>query len=187
MFPSSLQHWDEKCFSLVHVDMANPAFDLTMPFVRNPYCWAPVYLFVLIFMWQRYKTKGLIWCLFFILCFGFADFISASIIKPYVSRLRPCNDENLQAIIRPLVHCGSGFSFPSTHASNHFALSFFIIFTIARKNSLVILLCLLWAILVCFAQVYVGVHYPIDVAAGALLGILIAKFNASYFQLRCQL
>jgi undecaprenyl-diphosphatase len=83
--------------------------------------------------------------------------------------------------IREIVRCGSGFSFPSSHATNHFGLSAFIIFTLHHKNKWIIPLAIFWAILVCYAQLYVAVHYPIDILCGAILGITIAKLNSVYY------
>lgn len=180
----TLQHIDEQLFKSIHVTCANNVFDSVMPFFRNPYFWAPLYLYLLVFMWMKHKVKGLLWCLFFLLSFAFADFISASIIKPIVARIRPCNDDSLPFLIRDIVGCGSGYSFPSTHASNHFALSFFIIFTLAKSRIWIIALCIFWASLVCIAQIYVGVHYPFDTLAGAILGLMIGYFVAGYFNMR---
>ena len=180
----TLQHIDEQVFKSIHVGLANECFDIIMPFFRNPFFWAPVYLFLFVYMWSKYKLKGLLWCGFFLLSFAFADFISASLIKPLVGRVRPCNDDNLSFIVRDIVGCGAGKSFPSSHASNHFAISFFIIFTIAESSKWIIALCIFWASLVSIAQVYVGVHYPFDVMAGALLGLMVGLFVAKYFNLR---
>lgn len=167
--------------------MANPFFDTWMPLFRNPYFWTPVYLFLLIWMWKKYNKVGLLWCLFFLITFALCDFISASIIKNEVQRIRPCNDESLQFLIRKIVKCGAGYSFPSSHATNHFGLSFFIIFTLGKKYKHAIWLALFWAILVCFAQVYVGVHYPLDIFGGALLGICLAYITGTLFNRKVRL
>ena len=182
-----LKNIDTSIFKFIHINMSNAVFDAIMPLVRIPYFWAPVYLFLLVFMWKKYKYQGLKWCLFFFITFSFCDFISASIIKKWVMRVRPCNDESLQYIIRKIVGCGSGFSFPSSHAANHFGLSFFMIFTLKHKYKYIAYYTIAWALLVCFAQVYVGVHYPFDIVGGALLGFIIAKFVAYYFHTKVNL
>ena len=120
----SLQHIDFLLFRWVHQTLANPLFDVLMPWFRNPYFWAPVYLFLLIWMWQIFRLKGILWCVFFLLTFVFSDALSASVIKPLLHRVRPCNDPSLTYLMRHLVTCGSGFSMPSSHATNHFGLSF---------------------------------------------------------------
>lgn len=176
-----IQHIDEIILETIHLKWSNSLFDFVMPFIRNPYFWAPVYLFLLVYMWLNHKKEGLLWCLFFLITFAYCDFVSASIIKPFVHRVRPCNEPNLLFIIRDLVSCGSGFSFPSSHATNHFGMSFFIIFTLGKKNKWVIPVVIFWAALVCYAQMYVGVHYLFDILCGAFLGILIAKLNSIYY------
>jgi undecaprenyl-diphosphatase len=146
-----------------------------MPFLRNPYFWSPVYIFLLVWMVRNKGKHGLIWCVFLLAVLACTDFTAASIIKPWIHRLRPCHSTHLGFQIRPLVHCGSGYSFPSAHAANHVAISLFLIFTgIVRKNWLKMLL-IFWAAIVCYAQMYVVVHYPSDIAAGCLLGILFSS------------
>ncbi len=168
---------DQALFTLIHLDGANPLFDLVMPLLRNPLTWIPVYAFLLYFSVRKYGRQGLLWCLAFILVFGLCDYTAASIIKPWVGRLRPCNNSYLifQEMIRELVHCGSGFSFPSAHSSNHFGLSFFIVFTFGRHFSWVKWPAIIWAVLVVYAQVYVGVHYPLDILGGLVLGFIMAS------------
>ncbi len=176
-----VKHIDLYLFKLVHLGLSNPWFDTLMPLLRIPYFWAPVYLFLLVWMWLRYRKEGLVWCLFFFITFVFCDYISAHFIKSMVQRVRPCNDPSLNFLIHRIVQCGSGYSFPSSHAANHFGLSFFMIFTLGKQYKYLTLLALTWASLVCFAQVYVGVHYPFDILCGAMLGVLIAKYTAWYF------
>lgn len=179
-----IQQIDEKVLQFIHITCSNSFFDFIMPWLRNPYTWAPLYLFLLVWMWQTYGKKGLIWSLFFFLTFVFCDSVSASIIKPLVHRIRPCNETQLSFVIRHLIDCGSGFSFPSSHATNHFGLSAFLIFTLGKMYKWVIPFSIIWAVLVCYAQLYVAVHYPSDILVGALLGFGIGVLNASYFKHR---
>lgn len=104
-----------------------------------------------------------------------SDQLSSSIIKPWISRPRPCHEVGgimLIENLRLLVNCGSGFSFPSSHAVNNFAAASML--TIFYKRYWWLLGS--FAFLVAFSRVYVGVHYPIDIAAGAILGILCTIF-----------
>jgi membrane-associated phospholipid phosphatase len=71
------------------------------------------------------------------------------------------------------VPCGLGYSFPSTHATDHFALATFLCLIFYRRWKWVGIAALIWAAIICFAQVYVGVHFPVDVTAGALYGALV--------------
>ncbi len=92
-----------------------------------------------------------------------------------MQRPRPCQNEALKEEVRLLVPCGSGYSFTSNHATNHFALAVFFAGTLGVFFKRWRWLLFLWAALVAYAQVYVGVHYPLDVAAGALLGMTIGS------------
>jgi membrane-associated phospholipid phosphatase len=127
------------------------------------------------------------WCVFFLLSFALSDYISASLIKPFFHRPRPCNNPELADAVRILVPCGSGYSFPSTHAANHFCLGMFAAVTLSRRVRWIWVICLLWATIVSYAQVYVGVHYPLDVTCGGLLGIAIGASTGRIFNKRYDL
>ena len=176
-----LIHYDQELFLLINQVFSNVFFDWLMPILRNPYTWAPLYLFLIIFLIRNYKKKGMVMLVFFILTFALADSISSSLIKPEVMRIRPCNDVVFKDQVKLRVRCGSGYSFPSSHATNHFALGVFLLVIFRKRWKPIIWLSLGWAASISFAQIYVGVHYPIDIIAGAILGSIIGIFTASVF------
>lgn len=168
-----LIQFDQNLFFTINHGLSNSFFDWLMPALRNRFFWTPLYLFIIIFSIRTYGKQGWIMILFLGLTFGCTDFISSSLIKPTVQRLRPCNDPEIKSDVKNLVDCGSGYSFPSSHASNHFGLAVFLIVLFFSKWKLILPIGLLWAASISFAQVYVGVHYPIDILAGAMLGGMI--------------
>lgn len=181
---------DKTLFYFINVTLSNQVTDFIMPIITNGRLWAPIYvaLFIyLIFFYHfntaEYKNRinkenffkeilkfnrlGLSIAVILGLSAILADQISANLIKDLVGRLRPCKElENINL----LINCGSGKSFPSAHATNNFAaaitLSYFF-----RKY---IFIFMSIAILVALSRVFVGVHYPIDITAGAILGTLIS-------------
>jgi len=165
----------------------NQGIDVLAMFCRNPFAWGPVYAGMMGAIWIKFPNYGaaVFAILGVVLCFAISDFFSAQIIKPYFHRLRPCNDVQVSSSLRHLVQCGSGFSFTSNHASNHFALSTYLSVVLGRKAWQIALL-YFWALLVVFSQVHVGVHYPSDVAAGAgfgsCLGLGIGLLAKSYIK-----
>lgn len=179
---SDLIELDQYLFSAINQGLSNPFFDWLMPFLRNRYFWSPLYLFLAIFFVRNYKNRGWMLLLFFGLTFGLTDYLTSSVIKPSVERLRPCNDPEIKTEMNILVACGSGYSFPSTHAANHFALAFFLINMFYRRWKAILPLALLWAVSISFAQVYVGVHYPLDVTFGALIGVFTGFMMAAILQ-----
>ncbi len=168
----------------LNTEWHNRFLDFMLPFLRNQFFWMPLYLFLVLFMPLNYRRRGWLWIGGFLLSFALADYISASVIKPYVGRLRPCNTPELQRYIHLLVECGAGKSFPSSHASNHFAFATFIAATLGRAYPGIRKWVFLWASLVAYSQVYVGVHFPMDVLCGAGLGILIGKVTSRIYNRR---
>jgi undecaprenyl-diphosphatase len=80
--------------------------------------------------------------------------------------------------------CAGGYSFISNHAANHFGMAFFFFISFRPVIGRWVWLALVWAPLIAFAQVYVGVHYPLDVIAGAILGSLYGISMATLFNKR---
>lgn len=164
---------DRQLFHFINHDLGNPFFDWLMPLLRNTRFWIPLYVFILVFCIWKYRKAGVIIVILFALSAGFADFTSVHVMKNTVQRLRPCRDPVVSPTDVSRVSCGTGYSFPSTHAADHFAMAVFISLVFCRKWRWIWLWALLWAASISFAQIYVGVHFPIDVTAGALYGSLV--------------
>ncbi|MCZ4244887.1 phosphatase PAP2 family protein [Pedobacter punctiformis] len=178
----SIQQFDAELFLKIHRGLSNGFFDWLMPLMRNRFFWAPLYLFIIIFCIKQYKKQGYYIIGMILFTFAMGDLIASRLIKPFVARLRPCNDPSLANDIIHRVPCGSGLSFPSAHATNHFAIAIFLICLFYSRWKPILPIGLFWAFIISFAQVYVGVHYPVDVTAGALLGTLIGFICSRIFK-----
>jgi undecaprenyl-diphosphatase len=111
-----------------------------------------------------------------------SDFVSSTLIKENFERLRPCHDPFLADRIRFLVaYCPESSSFTSSHAVNHFAAAMFIFTTFRKSLSWKWALLFIWAFLISYAQVYVGVHFPFDVFCGAIVGVILGYIPAKIF------
>jgi membrane-associated phospholipid phosphatase len=171
--PDFLLQLDRHLFYWINHDLGNAFFDWLMPLLRNPYFWTPLYVFILVFCLWRYKKQGAVIIVMLLLTFAIADFGSATVIKSFYMRLRPCTDPAMAATVVRRIDCGTGYSFPSAHASNHFAIAVFLSIVFYKRYKWVLPASILWAATISFAQVYVGVHYPIDVTVGAVYGTLV--------------
>jgi len=184
---NQLLQLDQELFLLINRGLAHPLLDALLPATRNMWLWAPLYLFFIAWLSINFGKKGWIVVGLVLLTFACTDMISSSFIKPLVDRLRPCNDPDLAEYVRLLVKCGGGKSFTSSHATNHFGVAMFLGLVLKPFFKPALFLLLLWAGTISLAQVYVGVHYPLDVIAGALLGssigFLISIFYKRYFKL----
>ncbi len=173
-----LLQWDEQVFYWINKENSNPILDGIMPYWRSKYFWLPLYVFIITFVLINFEKNKYFFFVALILTVATADTVSSKIIKPAVNRIRPCNDLEVQEKMTLRVHCGGGKSFPSSHATNHFAVAFFLSLTLGKFFKWIRLPLILWAGSIAYGQVYVGVHYPIDVLAGTLLGILLGTLIA---------
>lgn len=162
--------------------MHNTYFDYFMSAYSGRWIWIPMYASILYVMLRNFHWKVTLLCMVAIaLTITFADQVCATWIRPFVERLRPANPENP---ISEMVHVvnnyrGGRYGFPSCHAANTFGLAFFIFF-LFRKRWLTLFI-MVWALLTCYSRVYLGVHYPGDLLAGALVGAIGAWLIYSLF------
>lgn len=179
---TTLQQADRYWFYLINQAWQHPALDFVMPFLRNQYLWAPVYLFLLVFALVNFKKQAGWWVLFFLLTFAVTDLVSTQVIKAFIQRPRPCWDGVTANTARMLIPCSHGYSFVSSHAANHFGIAAFIMGTLRQMAGRWVWLAVPWALAVCYAQVYVGAHFPLDVACGGLLGAVVGRYTAARYQ-----
>ncbi|HUB61746.1 MAG TPA: phosphatase PAP2 family protein [Puia sp.] len=171
-------------FSHINQRWISPVLDNVLPFVREAEFWVPFYLFLLVFVTMNFDKKGWLWSLYLTMTAIISDLISSHLVKGHVYRLRPCGNPLWADSIRFLAnYCPVGSSFTSSHACNHFAMAVFIYRTL-RPVSRWWALILLWAFVISYAQVYVGVHYPLDIICGGILGSLIGWLVSLVFRLQ---
>lgn len=164
-----LNHADTALFLFFNVTLANHLFDILMPFVTDKHNWYPVWAIAIVLLLWKGGRKGRWLVVIALLSVATADQLVNQILKPLIGRIRPCNVVEGAHL---LLGKKSSFSMPSSHAANFFtAATVFTFFY--RKYQLIF-----WflAALVAYSRVAVGVHYPFDVAAGALVGVFIALF-----------
>jgi len=181
-FWASLIEKDKALFSNINGKWTSALLDKIMPWVRTSNNWIPLYIALLVFIIYHWKTNAWKWVLLAIVNVGLTDQISSSIFKPLFHRLRPCADPEIMNQSRLLLeHCSGGFSFTSSHAANHFGIAVFIFMTLQPLLKNYRFLFLVWAAIIAYAQVYVGVHYPLDIFFGSLIGIVVGYFNGKIF------
>lgn len=153
-----------------------------MLFMRNGMVWIPLYALLLWWIIRYHKSYAVKFIILSIVTVAVTDYVSAAVLKPLFERPRPCYNAALQPVIRHIIDCGGQYGFPSSHASNHFGMAtfwFWSVFIITGKKWYWLWF---WAALICFAQVYVGKHYPFDILGGTLLGWLTGVTSAKIFE-----
>ena len=135
--------------------MHSPFFDYFMSTYSGKWIWIPMYAAIWYVMLRNFHWKVTLFCMVGLaLVITIADQTGATLIRPYVERLRPSNLENP---ISDMVHIVNGrrggrYGFPSCHAANTFGLAFFVWF-LFRKRWLTVFM-MGWALLTCYSRIY---------------------------------
>ncbi len=178
----TLQKLDRKLFLNINTHWTNPFLDAVLPWYRYQNAWLPLYLFLLLFVLMNYGWRIWKFVVTAALTVTITDQLSSSVVKYLFNKPRPCQDTSLAGQFRLLVsYCPHTPGFTSSHATNHFGIACLFFFTlqpIFRKWS-----CgwLVWATTISYAQVYVGIHFPLDVIGGAVLGSLVGCGAAALY------
>jgi undecaprenyl-diphosphatase len=162
---------DQELFLILN-GFHNEFFDGIMYWITKQETWYPFYLIAIIWMFWKYGKKAIIPLLLIAVAITLSDQITSGLMKPLFERLRPCHDPQVQERIHTVAGCGGLYGFASGHAANSFALAT-LLFLFFRQNSNYWILLFLWAGLVAYSRIYVGVHYPGDIVTGGLIGWLI--------------
>ncbi|MDH5510027.1 MAG: phosphatase PAP2 family protein [Nitrospinota bacterium] len=165
---------DESLFRAINQGLAGPVMDWIMATVTSPESWLAPGVLLAAALCLYGRKKGIVAVVAAVFAVGAGDMLAHIVIKPMVGRHRPCAE--LADVHQPSqVGCTDSFSFPSNHAVNSFA--FTAVVGVIYPRMLIVLAPI--ALLVALSRVAVGVHYPADVAAGALLGIFIGISTAA--------
>jgi len=177
-----LEKLDQDLFLTLN-PLGHPWLDGVMWYISQTGTWIPVYLIFAWWIWEKKGPKVLFTSLgaiaFLILL---TDQSSVHLFKEVFMRYRPTHNfdigDSVLTVINPAgdEYRGGKFGFVSSHAANIYGIAFFL-FLLLKPNWWVwSALLFLWATLICYSRIYLGVHYPGDIVVGGLLGMSLATF-----------
>ena len=185
-FFETIEQFDKELFLKLN-SFHNEWLDSAMIIATQGWFWMPVYLF---FIYRIWKLKSLTFnrvALFigFLIVIFLSDRISVLAFKQVFLRYRPCHNFDLLPLTHIVKqHCGGKYGFLSSHATNFMGMATYAIIALKPSKTISVLL-IIWALFVCYTRIYLGVHYPLDIICGSLLGIsigfMVSKNILHYF------
>ena len=172
-----------------------PWADTLMWIISAKATWIPLYLLLVGLLVWRYRKPAMTnvkWlqrvpvCVVMItvigLAVGAADFIASGILKDLVARPRPTRVPELEGVLHLVRGYRSGqYGFVSSHAANTMAVA--LLFSLIWRNKIATVGLMLWVAANCYSRMYLGVHYPLDILGGLMVGALVALL--AFALLRC--
>jgi undecaprenyl-diphosphatase len=166
-----LQHLDQQLFLFLN-SHNSPFWDIVMYTISGRVIWAPLYLAILLYLGFTFKRRFLIIVPFIIIAVTLADQVSVQLFKDIFMRLRPCHEPSLAGMVHLVKgECGGLYGFVSSHASNSFNVALLSLMFIKKRWYTICII--LWASVIGYSRIYLGVHYPGDVVCGSMVGAFI--------------
>ena len=166
-----LKAWDEQLLLFLnhyHADWLDPVVFL----ITRTEFWIPLYLLLLFVTFRHYRKEGWLVLIGVAVAILLADRITSGLMKPLFLRLRPSHEPALEGLLHLVNdYRGGAYGFASSHAANTMGVAFFF-YMLFRNVTRWISMMFIWAIIMSYTRIYLGVHYPGDILIGALVGIL---------------
>ena len=169
----SILDFDKNLFIFLN-GLGSEKWDNFWMFYTTKFNWIPFYLVLLFLLYKKTTKKQFLFSLVFIaLLIACTDQVT-NLFKFGFKRLRPCHENDVREVMRLVKSsCGGKYGFFSGHSSNSMAIAVFLGLTLKKYYKFLLPLMVVWAILMAYSRIYVGVHYPIDILCGALFGAVL--------------
>lgn len=169
----TLDSIDKQLFLLLN-GMHCSWMDTFMWLISKKLIWVPLYALIIWYIIKKRKWNTIYTLLFIVLMIIISDQV-CNLVKDAVMRFRPSHEPALEGLVHLVkdnhgnFYKGGSYGFISSHAANSFAVAIFV--SLFFKVRWVTLAVFIWALVVSYSRIYLGVHYPFDIAGGAIVGI----------------
>lgn len=159
-----------------------PFLDPIMFWITKTFFWLPLYLFLFFLIVKYFKKDWWIVIIGIVVVILLTDRITSGFMKPFFERLRPSREPLLEGLVHLVknpsgkVYTGGTYGFASSHAANTFATAMFF-WLIFRHRFRWMWVLFIWATVMTYTRIYLGVHYPGDILVGLLIGLACGWFG----------
>ncbi|MBI3481796.1 MAG: phosphatase PAP2 family protein [Bacteroidetes bacterium] len=165
----SLIESDKKLFLFLN-SFHHPLLDPVMFYITKTFFWLPLYALLIFLVFKKYKQQGWYVLLGAGVTILLADQITSSLMKPFFAQLRPSHEPAFTGLVHLVNDYRGGlYGFASSHAANTFGTALFV-WLVLKPFYRWVAWIFLWAALMTYTRIYLGVHYPADIIVGAIVG-----------------
>ena len=166
----SISNLDKELFLFLN-SFHSEGLDPIMLLITKTQFWTPLYLVLIYLIFKKYSTESWLILAGVAMAILLSDQITSSLMKPFFERLRPSQEPSLQGLVHLVDgYKGGLYGFASGHAANTFATAFFV-WLLFKNQYRWIWTIFIWAILMTYTRIYLGVHYPGDIIVGGVIGV----------------
>ncbi len=163
----------DKDFFIYLNGLGIPQWDNLFQFISHKLSAVPLYIFLLILSYQKFGLKRTMVLLVSVVLLITVTDQLGNFFKYGVARLRPCHDPEIAPVMRLVKsYCGGQYGYFSAHAANAFAIAVFFGSILKSTIKYIGVFLVIWAALVAYSRIYLGVHFPLDIITGAVIGSL---------------
>lgn len=176
-----LVHLDKELFLYLN-NLGSESWDSFWLFVTNKISSIPLYLILLYLSYRQLGIKKTLLLLITTALLITCTDQLANFFKNGVQRLRPCYDPEVSELMRLVKsYCGGRFGYFSAHAANSFAVAFFFTYLLGSKFRYIGIFLIAWAVFIAYSRIYIGVHFPLDVLTGVVIGLILSWLFAKLY------
>lgn len=176
-----LIQYDKELFLFLN-NLGNPTWDAFWMFITNKLSSIPLYFILLVVAYRELGLKKTMLLVVTVAILVLTTDQLSNFFKYGVQRLRPCYDPDINSVMRLVkATCGGKFGYFSAHAANSFAIAFFFTKLLGKKFRYIGIFLMVWAFLMAYSRIYIGVHFPLDVFTGGLFGLVLSWIAAKLY------